>query len=281
MYEVIFLFVLALVWIVFATVQDMKKREIANWLNFSLIIFALGFRFFYSLFSQPNFAFFYQGIIGLGIFFMLGNLLYYGKLFAGGDAKLMMALGVILPFSESFLVNVDIFVLFLFIFLIAAAIYSLIISLVLSFRNFEKFRKEFGNIFNKNKKLIYLPMFLGIILMISGFFESYLFVFGIFIFILPYFYLYAKAVDESCMVKKIKTTRLTEGDWLYRNLKIGKRLIEISWGGLNKKEINLIQRKRKFVWIKQGIPFTPVFLFGFLIFFYFWKAGLWQSIGFV
>ena len=31
---------------IFAVVQDLKKREIANWVNFSLIIFALGFRFF-------------------------------------------------------------------------------------------------------------------------------------------------------------------------------------------------------------------------------------------
>ncbi|MCH7851115.1 MAG: hypothetical protein IH845_05725 [Nanoarchaeota archaeon] len=59
---------------------------------------------------------------------------------------------------------------------------------------------------------------------------------------------------------------------------IVKRTTEL---GLNKKDINLIQRKRKFVWIKQGIPFTPVFLFGFSIFFYFWKTGLWKGFGFV
>src|SRR3989338_8270060 len=109
MYEVVFLFVLALVWIVFAVVQDLRKREIANWLNFSLIVFALGFRFFYSLFSTEDFRFFYQGLLGFGIFFLLGNLFYYGKAFAGGDAKLMIALGTILPFSESFFVNLEFF----------------------------------------------------------------------------------------------------------------------------------------------------------------------------
>jgi len=65
MYEIAFLWILALIWIVFATVQDLKMREIANWLNFSLIIFALGFRFFYSLFSSGGFGFFYQGLLGL------------------------------------------------------------------------------------------------------------------------------------------------------------------------------------------------------------------------
>ena len=99
MLEVIFLIVLGLIWIVFATLQDLKEREVANWLNFSLIIFALGFRFFFSLFAEQGFSFFYQGLIGLGIFFIVGNGLYYARVFAGGDAKLMIALGTILPLS--------------------------------------------------------------------------------------------------------------------------------------------------------------------------------------
>ena len=124
MYEMIFLWVLALIWIIFATVQDLKIREIANWLNFSLIIFALGFRFFYSLFALDSFVFFYQGLIGLLIFFFIGNMLYYGRMFAGGDAKLMIALGAILPFSGNFLDNLKLFTLFLLIFLFIAAFYS-------------------------------------------------------------------------------------------------------------------------------------------------------------
>jgi len=52
------------------------------------------------LFSEAGFGFFYQGLIGLGIFFVLGNALYYGRMFAGGDAKLMIALGAVLPFLK-------------------------------------------------------------------------------------------------------------------------------------------------------------------------------------
>jgi len=59
MLEIIFLVLLGLIWIIFAVVQDIKKKEIANWLNFSLIIFALGFRFFYSLFENSGYGFFY------------------------------------------------------------------------------------------------------------------------------------------------------------------------------------------------------------------------------
>lgn len=132
MIEVIFLVVLALIWMLFATVQDLKMREVANWLNFSLIIFALGFRFFWSLFAADSFAFFYQGLIGFGIFFVLGNLFYYGRMFAGGDAKLMIALGAILPFSDNFSVNFNIFIWFFLLFIFIGSIYGFIWSAYLA-----------------------------------------------------------------------------------------------------------------------------------------------------
>ena len=200
MYEVIFLICLALIWIIFASVQDLKKREVANWLNFSLIIFVLGFRFFYCLFSENNFMFFYQGLIGLGIFFIIGNLLYYSRVFAGGDAKLMISLGAVLPFSESFSINLNIFFLFIFIFFFIGAFYGLIISLFFGLRNFKNLKKEFSKQFKKNKKLIYFPMVVGLILMMFGFIESLLLFLGILLFVLPYFYLYAKSLPQSTHV---------------------------------------------------------------------------------
>jgi len=280
MYEVIFLSVLALIWIIFATIQDLKTREVANWLNFSLIIFALGFRFFYCLFSQTQgFSFFYQGLIGLGIFFVLGNLLYYGRMFAGGDAKLIIALGAILPFSESFLLNLKIFILFFFIFLFVGAFYGLSLSVILISKNFKQFKKEFYKKLKKNKRVIYFTMFLGLLLIAFVFIEILLFFLGILIFLLPPFYLYAKAIDEACMVKKIKTNQLREGDWLYKNLKVGKKLVKTNWNGLTNQEIKEIKKKYKEVKIKQGIPFTPVFLISFLIliYLYFFGMGLWNS----
>ena len=268
--EIIFLLGLAFIWIVFATIQDLKNREVANWLNFSLIIFALGFRFFYCLFSQGNFRFFYQGLIGLGIFFVIGNLLYHARMFAGGDAKLMISLGAVLPLSENFFSNVKIFSLFFLIFLFIGAFYSLTVSIVLSLRNFKEFKKVFFQGLKKNKILIYSVMFLGLAFMSFGFVENLLFYFGILVFIFPYFFIYAKAVDEACMIKKIETKKLTEGDWLYKDLKIGKQTIKAKWDGLSKKNIQEIRKKYKEIKIRQGIPFVPVFLISFLILIWFW-----------
>ena len=277
--EIIFLLVLALIWIIFATVQDLRSCEVANWLNFSLIIFALGFRFFYCLFSQGNFRFFYQGLIGLGIFFVIGNFLYYVRMFAGGDAKLMIGLGAVLPFSENFFSNARIFSLFFLIFLFTGAVYSLTISFILSLKNFKEFKKEFCRRTKKNKKLIYLVMFLGLVFMGFGFVENLLFYFGVLVFIFPYFFIYAKSIDEVCMIKKIKTKILGEGDWLYRDVKIGKQTIKAKWDGLSKEDIKLIRKKYREIKIRQGIPFVPVFLISFLILVWFWAKdylGSWM-----
>jgi Flp pilus assembly protein protease CpaA len=277
MMEIIFLFILALIWIIFAVIQDIKTKEIANWLNFSLLVFALGFRFFYSLFSAGNFNFFYQGLIGFGIFFVLGNLFYYGKLFAGGDAKLLISLGAVLPFSENFYANLENFFLFLIIFLFAGAFYSIIVSTRLCFKNYFKFKKEFRKQFKINKKIIIMALLLSIILIILSYFNFYMLLLGIFTFIMPYIYLYAKTVDEISMIKNISTLKLREGDWLYRDIKVKNRTIKARWDGLRKEEISLLRKKYKRILIREGVVFTPVFFISFVIFFYLWSRGLRYS----
>ena len=264
MYEIIFLLVLGFVWIFFASVQDLKKREVADWLNFSLIIFALGFRFFYSLFDSGNFTFFYQGLIGLGIFFVIGNLLYYSHFFAGGDAKLMIALGAVLPISNSLTENLNIFLIFFIVFLFAGAFYGLIWSFVLAFSNFKKFKKEFSRRFKVDKKIGYVIMVFGILIMVFGF-GGLWFVLGILVFFAYYILIFAKAVEEVCMIKKVDSENLVEGDWLYKDIKIKNKVIKSKWDGLSKEEIRLIKMSKKNVLIKQGIPFVPVFLISFLV----------------
>ena len=121
-----------------------------------------------------------------------------------------------------------------------------------------------------NRKFIYLAMILGIIILISGFNNTLFFYFGILIFILPFLYILAKAVDEKCLVKKMNTKNLTEGEWLYNDLKIGKKTIKASWEGINKDELRLIRKKFREVKIRQGTPFTPAFLISFVIMVFFY-----------
>jgi Flp pilus assembly protein protease CpaA len=265
MYEVIFLWALALLYIIFAVIQDFKTREIANWLTFSLVIFALGFRFFYSLFQNDGFVFFYNGLIGLGIFFVIGNLLYYGKVFAGGDAKLMIALGAVFPYFTAFSSNLQLFFDFILIFLFVSFFYIFVTSGILCIKHFKPFKKEFVRQLKKSKKLMIIILSFSVIFLALGFIETLFFIVGILIFFTSYLYIYSKAIDESCMVKRIKVKDLREGDWLYSNLKLGRKEIKAKWEGLTKREIREIAKKFKEVKIRQGIPFSPVFLIGFII----------------
>lgn len=278
MIEIIFLFSLALIWVGFASIQDLKTRMVCNWISFSLIIFAIGFRFFYSLFNN-DFSFFYQGLIGLGIFFVLGNALYYGRMFAGGDAKLMIAFGAVLPVSNVFLENLNSSLLFLLIFIFTGSVYGVSWSVFLSLKNYRTYRKEFWKQFEKNKKITFFSLLLGIVFLVLGFAQQVFFYIGIFIFLAPYVFVYAKAVDESCMVKTLKPGSLTEGDWLYKDIKIGKRTIKSNWNGLNEEDLKLLRRHGKSVKIKQGIPFVPVFFISFA-FYFFIKVSFAGATGF-
>lgn len=262
--ENLFLIFLGLIWIVFAVIQDLKKREIANWLNFSLVIFALAFRFFYSLFNDQGFGLFYQGMIGFGILFLIGNLFYYGKVFAGGDAKLMIALGAVIPFSNNFYLNLNSIFIFLIFFLVAGAFYGIILSIFLVIKNKRRFYKEFSKQFIRNKTIFYIFAVVGLIFIVFAFFQNLFLYLGILIFISPYVYFSAKSIDESCMIRKLDTNKLTEGDWLYKSIKIGNKFIEARWSGLNKEEIALLRKRKKKVLIRQGIPFSPVFLISYL-----------------
>jgi Flp pilus assembly protein protease CpaA len=279
MYEVIFLWVLALAYIIFAVVQDFKTREIANWITFSLAIFAIVFRFFYSLFGDSGFSFFFQGLIGFAIFFALGNLFYYSRVFAGGDAKLMIALGAILPISEIFSINFFNFVTFLLIFLFSGFAYILIASIVLCIRNFKSFRKEFLSQIKRNKTIFLLCNTIGIAFLIIGIFWFTFLTLGILTLLLFYLYLFSKSIDEVCMIKNIQSNHLREGDWLYSDVHIGKNVIKASWDGLTKQEISQIKKKYEKTKIRQGIPFSPNFLIAFAIFIALkiFNINLWDS----
>jgi Flp pilus assembly protein protease CpaA len=262
-YPLIVLVSFAFIWIFFAMMQDLRYREVADWLNFSLVLFALGFRFFYSLFEN-QWWFFIYGLLGFFAFLVLGHLLYYGRIFAGGDAKLFIALGAILPFSDEMLKNILMMSIFVLIFLVAGAIYGLTWSFVLAAKNKEEFGKKFYEKLKRGKKLIMLFLPISIILALFGFFNILFIYIAVSVFLLPYLFIFAKSVDEALMIKKISTERLREGDWLYKGFKVKGRIMKAKWEGLSKKEIEFLRKNyRGKVTIREGVPFVPVFLISF------------------
>lgn len=272
MEEYYFLFGLGVLWTIFAVIQDFKTKEVANWLNFSLIGFALAYRAFYSLHIGES-GFFLSGLLGFAVFFALAHGFYYLRAFAGGDAKLLMGFGVLLPYSDiSGLLDLGlVFVFSLFLF---GAVYSFIYSFFIVGKKFSKFKKSFLAMLGRGK---YYLGALAILCVVSFFISSYLFLLLLGILILAFLSLYLMAL-ESCMIVIKKPGELSEGDWLEKDVHIGRRLIKKSVHGLSLEEIAYFRKHKKNVLIKEGIPFTPAFLFSLIFIMVFFLGALEVSL---
>ncbi len=273
--ENLFLIALGIIWIIGAILQDLRRREVDNIWSFSLIAIALCYRAVISVFVW-DYWFFLNGLIGFLIFLGIGNLFYYSRMFAGGDAKLVIALGTILPLSYSWIANLKIFGLFVFGFLLGGSIYVFIWSLFLVVFNFEKFSKSYLRNFKVNQYIFIISgLFVVFWIGFSYFFGIELVYIGLIFLLFPFLFVYAKAVEESCMIKLISPDKLTVGDWLGEEVFVKGKRIKARWDGVSESELELIKAKyRRKILVKYGVPFTPAFLLGFIgLIFISWKFG--------
>lgn len=265
--ENLFLIIVGIIWIVGAIIQDFRKLEVANWWNFSLIIIALAYRGFLSL-HKSNYWYVLWGVIGLVVMYVIAEGFYYGRMFGGGDTKLLMSLGAVLPLSLEWMINLRIFLGFLILFFLTAGIYGGVYTFVLAIVNYKRFRNGYNKLFKNYKKEVWFTIILALIILILSLFLNLLLGiwFSILIFISPFLLLVAKAIEDSCLIKKVSKSKLTIGDWLAEPIKIGRKTIKPNWQGISEKELELIKKKyKKKVLVKYGIPFTPAFLFAFIL----------------
>lgn len=251
-----------LIWTIYAIFQDLRKREIANWINFSLIAFGLFYRLTYFVYNN-DFLFFLSGLAGLGIFILIGNLFYYTNLFGGGDAKLLMAYGVLLPFSnfsELFLSGS----IFIFLLLFGGFLWSLLYSIYISLSQLNQFKRAFNAISCKNDILIKISIGFSFILFFCSFLlgKMFLFILGLLGIFLLFLLLYVKGVD-ILLYRKISVNDLMVGDIIMNYNKKSKFYEKSGKTVLNDNILNRIKKNTNNVVIKDGVPFAPAFLISF------------------
>ncbi len=272
MEEYYFLFLIAGIWTIAAIMQDLKKREVANWLNFSFIAVGLSYRAFYSS-VFANKEFFIYGVLGFLFMFIMAYALYYGRAFAGGDAKLLMGFGIILPYKS----YLDILVLgigAILVLFLSGLIWSLLYSVYLVERNKEKFKKEFEKNWNKYRAWFFISIFVLLFLsMLIGIRNGW--VFGGFIVLFSLIWIYVKSLD-GILLKEKNVKELREGDWIEEGITVKGKKIEKSVHGLSLEEIEYLRKnaKRRKILIKEGIPFTPAFLGALIVMVFFLEALL-------
>jgi len=266
----------AVIAVFIASLFDIKTREIPDWVSYGLVIFVLLTRGLESILSKTHSHFTYS-VLTMLIFFGFGALMYYTKQWGGGDAKLIAGLGAsfaetpshlinnsILPFPGILIVNI----------LILGAIYGAIYASYLAIKNKNAFKKEFLKI-NREKNIRHIKVIMLILGIVMAFISYILFpintkliggIFALIILLLPYLIISLKSVELSCMYKQLLPSKLTEGDWVQKDIYKGKKLIyKTKPYGIDLKSINLLKKaKIKQVLIKEGIPFVPSFLLGTL-----------------
>ncbi len=264
-----------LISLIIASITDIKTREVPDWLNYGLIVFGLGSRLIYSI-ALSDFSFFLYGLTGFLVFFIIANIMFYSAQWGGGDSKLLMGLGAVIGLNFNFN-EIPFLLIFWINIILIGSIYGLFWSFVVAFKNRKNFLKDFKA---RAKKLAKIRRFLLIIssaILLSAFFINVLMT-KIFLVILVFsalliFYstIFVKSVEKTCMLKFVEPEKLTEGDWIARNVIVNKKRIAGPKDlGIEKEQIKqLIALKRKGlikkILIKEGIPFVPSFLIAFIV----------------
>lgn len=269
---IIFICILALI---IASYTDIKTREVPDWLNYSLICLGLGINAVYSVVLM-DYSFIIQSILGLIIGLIIGYSMFYLGQWGGGDSKMIIGLGALIGFEiniESFLIGLLINILLI------GSIYGLIWAVILAKRNKNKFSKEMKKVIN-NKKLIKtrLVIFVSSLFLLSPLLltKSTPIIIPIALLIIlinltPYLWMFVKAVENSSLYKYITPDKLTEGDWIAKDIKIdGKYISGPKDLGIEKKQINQLinfwkKGKIKEILIKEGMPFIPSFFIAFIV----------------
>ncbi len=266
-----------LIALLFASLSDLKTREIPDWLSYGSLFYIFSARIIESLILR-NSEFILQTTMVFAIFFAFGNLMYFTKQWGGGDTKLIAVIGSafattpsyinvasIVPFPAKLLLNI----------LITGAIYGMLYALYLTIKHWGKFKREFRKLNldakTRSMKISMLSIALLIFITAFTFLPSELKHLGglmsITILVIPYILIVLKAIELACMYKEIPVNKLTEGDWVQSDVYKNRRLIyQVSPYGIDKKGIELLKKEKiKSIVVSEGIPFVPPFFIGTVI----------------
>lgn len=260
------------------TFTDIKKREVPDWLSFALIAVGFGVAVIKSI-SESNLSPLFSSIIGFAIAFAIALLMFYTGQWGGGDAKILMGIGATLGAGFSFS---DFFLSFIFNMVLVGAAYGLFWGIVLGIINRKKLISEMKKIMLlKNiKRLRYFVAITSLVLSAIIFFlplkglRLSLLLLVLIGFSTFYLWIYVKAVEKVCMIKKVQPKELTEGDWIVEDIIVNKKFIAGKKDlGVSKEQIQKLISlskigKIKDITIKTGIPFVPSFLISYIVTFF-------------
>ena len=269
------LLIIAFLGLLIGSFTDIKTREVPDWVNYSMIFIGLGLRLLFSA-AFWDYHFILEGVIGFALFAGLAFLMFYAGQWGGGDAKMMMGLGALIGFN----LKLDHFFLgFLVNLAVVGGIYGLLWSISLSIIKWKDFSREFKKVFLAKPAVIIRRISLAIsaLLLIPIFIIQDFWIKVAFFIVLfmasttPYLWAFVKSVENSSMFKLVSPEQLTEGDWIVDEIRVKGSYIagpkDLGIGMHQIKKLIELKKQNKVdkILIKEGIPFVPSFLLGFII----------------
>jgi len=257
-----------------ASIFDIKTREVPDWLNFSLIAFAIGTSLILSIYHGYT-TIFFNSLLGMAAGLAIGLLMFYTGQWGGGDSKLIIGLAGIIGLGISEIKHgVPLLLVFLINILLVGAVYGLGFSLVKALANFKHF-KEAAEKKLRSKGVLVIRVILLTVAVLAFIFllatktleSAILFGFCLSLFLFFYLWAFVNVVEQVCMIKKIKLSKLTEGDWIVGEVMKNKKVIlKPSKTGVTLKDMAMLKKKNiREITIKIGIPFVPSFLIAYIL----------------
>ena len=263
----VLLIIITLIVLLLSSINDVRVREVPDWLSYGLIFAAFGVRIIFSL--SQGWEVLASGILGFLVCLALAFLFYYTGQWGGGDSKLLMGMGAVIGVSLPFSANSFTLLWFLLALLFFGAIYGLIWMIVLALIKRQLFWKNFKVAIRKNKKLHFILIATTILFIILSLVQTYLLPLVFFPLGILYLFVFVNVVEKSCFIKQIVPSKLTEGDWLAEDVKIKNKIVmeakTLEKDDVWKLRYLEVNEKLKSVTIKEGVPFVPSFLIAYLI----------------
>lgn len=250
------IFISTLIYLVMGSINDIKYRFVHDYMTYSFGLLFLLLRIMLAFESNNisllinSFYFFIPALI-------IGVVLYKLGWWGGGDAKMIIALTLAIPFAPGDS-QIPYFGNFLMNSLVGGLIFGILYSFILVIRKWR----------DANKVLKPLDLIITVALFITSiilFYYDILFkLFGVILFFLPISYIIRKLENVIQIIDK-KVSVLEPGDWIISDIKVGRHLVVKKPTGLSKEDIKILQKsKLKLIKIRDGIPFVPSFLIGLI-----------------
>jgi prepilin signal peptidase PulO-like enzyme (type II secretory pathway) len=202
-------------------------------------------------------------------FLAFGFLMYRAGQWGGADAKLLAALGILLPYENLFPL---IFLINLF---LLGAVYMIAYAFIMSILN-PKISSEFLRDLHGNLKSISTVVLVFCIMMVVPIlkFGTEIMLYTPLVWLcgsgiaLIFLWRWLRIVERVGFRKRIRTKDLRVGDMLGQDIEqlgLKSKLIR----GLEEDEVRKIRKAVRWVWIREGVRFCPAFLIAIIVSLYF------------